>query len=873
MRVCVHEVVWVAPSLFSLVEKPGVGMIFTYRWLTPSLWFAIVLICGPVYSQGTLQQYEKAASFASRTANRVYRDSVVPHWIGKSHTKFWYRISVGSGSHAYRLADCLTGECGPAFDHQKLASDLGQAIGNQVDPESLELSSIEFTESANRFSFRFADRDWNYSFDTLELREGRFATTGEDSDRLPALNVRPRSRDGGPRVSIRFENRSDKSLDYFWVKSDGSLQRYGLVEPGKRVELSTFAGHAWLLTDQEGRATAAFIASEETSRAVIDDATPQPIARRPARPRDDRNRSPDGKWTVSYDDKTVSVANVDSGETADFQWSSIREDFGVSGCEVDRIWWSPDSRHFVMLPSVVIDQREIAIVESSPDHSVHPELHQFRYVKPGDPLAKPWPTLFSLDHQWKPRVIDDSLFSNPFSISRLAWTGDSGSFSFLYNQRGHQRLSLIVIDALTAKARIGIDEVSDTFVCYSQKSYLHHLEATDEWIWMSERSGWNHLYLIDSKTGLIKNPITSGDWVVRSVEKVDEVNRQVLLTVSGIQADEDPYHQHLIRVDLDGQNLVRLTEGDGDHRWRFSPNGEWLIDSYSRVDLPPVTVLRSGITGKWICDLETADIGDLLETGWRCPERFVAMGRDGVTPIHGIIIRPTHFQPNKKYPVLEHIYAGPHSAFVPKQFGLHRQLYEMAELGFIVVKIDGMGTSHRSKAFHDVCWKNLGDSGFPDRISWMQSASIERPEMDLERVGIWGGSAGGQSAMRALIAHGDFYKAASADCGCHDNRVDKIWWNEQWMGWPIGDHYEQQSNVSQAHRMKGDLLLIWGELDRNVDPASSMQVVDALIRSDKDFTQLIVPGAGHGAASHPYAKRRQADFFVRKLWGSEPRSQ
>ena len=197
----------------------------------------------------------------------------------------------------------------------------------------------------------------------------------------------------------------------------------------------------------------------------------------------------------------------------------------------------------------------------------------------------------------------------------------------------------------------------------------------------------------------------------------------------------------------------------------------------------------------------------------------------------------------------------------------------MAELGFIVVKIDGMGTSHRSKAFHDVCWKNLGDSGFPDRISWMQSASIERPEMDLERVGIWGGSAGGQSAMRALIAHGDFYKAASADCGCHDNRVDKIWWNEQWMGWPIGDHYEQQSNVSQAHRMKGDLLLIWGELDRNVDPASSMQVVDALIRSDKDFTQLIVPGAGHGAASHPYAKRRQADFFVRKLWGSEPRSQ
>jgi dipeptidyl aminopeptidase/acylaminoacyl peptidase len=197
----------------------------------------------------------------------------------------------------------------------------------------------------------------------------------------------------------------------------------------------------------------------------------------------------------------------------------------------------------------------------------------------------------------------------------------------------------------------------------------------------------------------------------------------------------------------------------------------------------------------------------------------------------------------------------------------------MAELGFIVVKIDGMGTSNRSKTFHDVCWQNLGDSGFPDRIAWIRTAARQRPEMDLQRVGIWGGSAGGQSAMRALLAHGDFYHAAVADCGCHDNRVDKIWWNEQWMGWPIGPHYEEQSNVTQAHRLQGDLMLIWGELDRNVDPASTMQVVDALVRANKDFVQLIVPGAGHGAAGHPYARQRQSDFFVRKLWGREPRTE
>jgi dipeptidyl aminopeptidase/acylaminoacyl peptidase len=326
----------------------------------------------------------------------------------------------------------------------------------------------------------------------------------------------------------------------------------------------------------------------------------------------------------------------------------------------------------------------------------------------------------------------------------------------------------------------------------------------------------------------------------------------------------------LIRVDFDGKNLTRLTAGDGDHEWTWSPDRDFLIDRYSRVDLPPVTVLRDGSTGAQVCALETANASRLFETGWTLPERFVAKGRDGQTDIFGIIIRPTDFDPKASYPVLEAIYAGPHSAFVPKRFGRYTELYRMAELGFIVVKIDGMGTSHRGKAFHDVCWKNLADSGFPDRIAWIRAAAKERAEMDLTRVGIWGGSAGGQSAMQALIAHGDFYHAAVADCGCHDNRVDKIWWNEQWMGWPVDSHYQEQSNVTGADRLQGDLMLIWGELDRNVDPASTMQVIDALVRADKDFEMLVMPGVGHGAAGHPYARRRQADFFVRKLRNRAP---
>ena len=281
--------------------------------------------------------------------------------------------------------------------------------------------------------------------------------------------------------------------------------------------------------------------------------------------------------------------------------------------------------------------------------------------------------------------------------------------------------------------------------------------------------------------------------------------------------------------------------------------------------------LRESDTGKKTMSLETADAADVLAAGFRFPERFVAKARDGVTDIWGVIVRPSHFDPTKKYPVLENIYAGPQGSFVPKSFSPSSGMQALAELGFIVVQMDGMGTNNRSKAFHDVCWRNLGDAGFPDRILWHRAAAAKYPYMDLTRVGIYGTSAGGQNALGGLLTHGDFYKAGMADCGCHDNRMDKIWWNEQWMGYPIGPHYEAQSNVAQAHNLTGKLLLMVGEMDTNVDPASTMQVVNALIKADKDFEFLVVPGAGHGVAGSPYGKRRVQDFFVKSLLGVEPR--
>jgi dipeptidyl-peptidase-4 len=431
-------------------------------------------------------------------------------------------------------------------------------------------------------------------------------------------------------------------------------------------------------------------------------------------------------------------------------------------------------------------------------------------------------------------------------------------------------LRVVSVDT-KGEASTVVEETSSTFIDYSNKTFAHPIETSNHLIWMSERSGWNHLTMIDVLTGKVEHPITRGDWLVLGVERVDPDKKQIWFRAGGIHPGQDPYHVHFARVNFDGTGLTVLTEGDGTHQVAYSPDGRFLIDTYSRVDMPPVTELRRTDDGTLVCGLERADWSKLLATGWKPPERFVAKGRDGKTDIHGIVARPTNYDSTKKYPVIEQIYAGPQGAFVPKRFAPFHGIQALAEIGFVVVQIDGMGTNWRSKAFHDVASKNLGDAGFPDRILWMKALAAKDPGLDLSRVGIYGGSAGGQNAMGAVLFHPEFYKAAVADCGCHDNRMDKIWWNEAWMGWPIGPHYAEQSNVTNAHKLTGKLLLFVGELDRNVDPASTMQVVNSLIKADKDFELVVIPGGGHGAGGGPYGERRKRDFFVRNLLGVEPR--
>jgi dipeptidyl aminopeptidase/acylaminoacyl peptidase len=301
----------------------------------------------------------------------------------------------------------------------------------------------------------------------------------------------------------------------------------------------------------------------------------------------------------------------------------------------------------------------------------------------------------------------------------------------------------------------------------------------------------------------------------------------------------------------------------------FSSDRTYYVDTWQRVDLPPRAQLRRTEDRKVFMDLDQGDASALLAAGFRFPEVFVAKGRDGKTDIWGLIIKPTNFDAAKKYPVIENIYAGPQGSFVPKIFSAVSADQALAELGFIVVHIDGMGTSNRSKAFHDVAWKNLGDAGFPDRILWHKAVAEKYPWYDISRLGIFGTSAGGQNSLGGVLFHPEFYKVVVTNSGCHDNRMDKLWWNEQWMGWPLGPQYAASSNVDNAFRLQGRALIIVGEMDTNVDPSSSLQVVNALLKAHKHFDMLYVPGQDHGVGNITSEHFRD-DYFVHYLLGVEP---
>lgn len=572
--------------------------------------------------------------------------------------------------------------------------------------------------------------------------------------------------------------------------------------------------------------------------------------------------SPDKKYTAYIKDNNVYIQPLRDGTKA-FRFTND----GTEEKPYGSLAWSPDSKYVMGYHIAPVKDSNVYYVLSSVPGTTRGQLRSHPYKQPGDPFTTYEMFIYSVEKKSSIKV--NTPIIDFYDAPLLYWKKDNTRFYYEKIDRGHQRYRMIEVNVANGSTKNIIDEQTKTFI-YDDRIYTHYLPATNEFIWTSEKDGWRHIYLIDALTGNQKYEITKGDYVVKDIDSVDEKKRQIWFSAMGMNNGEDVYYKHYYRIDFDGKNLINLTPANADHTVIFSPDTKYYLDTYSTINTAPVAELHLTSTGKKIVDIEHADISGYLAVVKQLPERFVAKGRDGVTDIYGDVFLPTDFDSGTRYPIIENIYAGPQDSYTPASFMPYRgKMQSLADLGFIVVELDGMGTANRSKAFHDVCWHNIADAGFPDRILWMKALAKKYPFADTSKIGLYGTSAGGQNALGGLLFHPEWYKAAVASCGCHDNRIDKQWWNEQWMGYPVGAWYADQSNVTNAYKLHGDLLLMVGEADNNVPPESTYRVADALIKSNKTFDFITFPGKDHGDGG-PYGDMKRKDFFVQHLLGVQP---
>ena len=609
----------------------------------------------------------------------------------------------------------------------------------------------------------------------------------------------------------------------------------------------------------------------------------------------DRLASPDGRWVAFVKDHDIFVQATD-GETRRrlTDDGEPHHDYGTrpesyTYAVTDRLagtplpplaLWSPDG---TKLLTHRLDQRRVGSlhlvqsVGSDVDH--RPILHSYRYALPGEEQV-PTAELVIFDVQEGGRITVDHpalecpTFS-PFQYERVWWS-DDGRQAYLVDQtRDYKELRLVEVDSATGAARVVIEERGDKPV--DPNLYIFNRPniralSTGEVVWFSERDGWGHLYLYDGASGDLDGRITSGEWVVRDILHVDEEDRVIYFTGGGHEEGRNPYYRHLYRAGLDGSGMELLTPEDADHEVSFASDGSHFVDVYSRVNLPPRTVLRAS-DGRLVCEVEQADTTSLLDIGWTAPEPFAVLASDGETEIHGVIHHPSNFDPELKYPVIDSIYPGPQHLRSHQSFGktLEDSVHALAELGFVVVTIEGSGTPLRSRAFLDASYGRLEIAGgLEDHIEGLKNLGAGRPYLDLDRVGIYGHSAGGYATARAMLSHPGFYKVGVSSAGNHDQRINVALWGERYIGLPSDVDYHYQANPNFAADLEGKLLLAYADMDDNVHPAGTTRLVDALIRANKDFDLLLLPNRNHIYMDDPYLTRRRWDFFVRHLHGTQP---
>jgi len=603
--------------------------------------------------------------------------------------------------------------------------------------------------------------------------------------------------------------------------------------------------------------------------------------------------SPDKKKTAFIRDYNLWVRDIATGKETQLTTDGVKDysyaldNAGWVTTERTIVAWSPDSKKIATFQQ---DQRNVGEMYLVETKVGHPVLHAWKYPLPGDETVATirrvivdvgTPRVIPLQmppDQHRSTLCDHVACGIGSEWVDVEWSPDASQLAFVSTSRDHKQATLRIAGAADGAVRDVMQERAATQYESGQgRANWRFLPASNEVVWYSERSNWGHLYLYDLATGKLKNQITSGDFVVTELLRVDEKARTLYFLADGHEKGRDPYFDHLYRVGFDGSGFTLLTPEDANHAVTFAPSGRFFVDDYSKADTPPVTVLRDA-DGKLLAMLEKADISKLQATGWQPPEPITVKARDGATDLYGLLFKPTTLDPQKKYPIVNEIYPGPQGGSLGvygRSFAAARSdAQALAELGFVVAMIDGMGNPQRSKSFHDAYYGNMGDNTLPDQVAGMQQLARRYPWIDIERAGIWGHSGGGYAAADAMFRYPDFFKVGVSEAGNHDNREYEDDWGERYQGLlsksGSGSNYDDQANQNIAKNLKGHLLLAHGTMDTNVPPYNTLLVVDELIKANKDFDLLLLPNRHHGFGSEPYMVRRRWDYFVRYLMGAEP---
>ncbi len=622
----------------------------------------------------------------------------------------------------------------------------------------------------------------------------------------------------------------------------------------------------------------------------------------PRQTRPDESLSPDGRWAAFQRNHNLWVRSTDTNQEVQLTQDGVRDlayggrGEGFQGSATARrlnrklppaVVWSPDSRRLI---AQKIDQRgvrELYMVESRPATGDRPRVFGYRMpFSADDTVTVAHLLVFEVATRRMTPIAAAPLYvlhASPIDFQYVWWSRDGTKAYFIRESRGAKELELTEVDPETGAARPILKETSPTFAdlfvdYYSRLPGVSVLGGGAEVVWLSARDGWGHLYLYDGRTGAVKGQVTRGDFAVHGIVRVDESARAVYFIAGGREPGRNPYYRHLYRVNLDGSGLTLLTPENADHRITMAPSGRHFIDGVSRPDTIPTFLLRSA-DGKVVRTLERGDVSRLTALGWRWPEPFRTRAADGATDIYGLIYRPTDFDPTRRYPVIDDIYPGPQTTRTPIAFpgtpgegAWYWTPQTVAELGFIVVTMDGRGTPGRSKRFHDVAYRNLGDAGgIDDHIESIRQLAGRYWYLDTTRVGIYGASSGGYAAIRAMLTRPSFFDVGVAAVPYLGPSAIVAWWSDRYQGYPVDTaNYRQNDLTPFAGNLQGKLLIGLGGLDENADPFLAMPLIDAFVKANKEFDLVLLPTVDHAASGHPYFLRKRFDFFVRHLLGAEP---